>query len=458
MKKQFIFPALLMSLAASAQKSPAIVQGVFNKSKATAVSLYEVKDGERTEFAKTNLSDGKSFAFQLPSAKAGYYYLATDPKRGGIRIYLAPGTKLTLQVTDTGYQVTSGSAENKLLYQWEALRAPVRAMSKSFYNDNPKYRSLADTSTWKSFFPALEAMMPVAETFRKKINSPNKAFNDLLRFTIDADMQHMAISFLLQPRSAHPAKADYPAFYQRINPSNLFQTTKIYSLGEGQDAIGSYPTFRMLMGNTPPDKDKFLDWSLEQLANDTLKGDLVARNLSGSRTFEDVLQKLDSYGHYLKTEGQLAAKEQVMEKLVKYQKGAPGLNFDLEDINGKKVSLKSLAGKLVVVDVWATWCGPCKAEIPHLKQLTEEMKGKDVVFVSISTDKEADKDKWKQFVAEKELEGVQLYDPAGKSVITYYKIPGIPRFMVFDKKGNIVSVDAPRPSTPDLKKMIEGLL
>ncbi|MGN6419448.1 MAG: TlpA family protein disulfide reductase [Pseudobacter sp.] len=158
------------------------------------------------------------------------------------------------------------------------------------------------------------------------------------------------------------------------------------------------------------------------------------------------------------TPAQLAVKDQVFEKLVKYQKGAPAYNFDLVDINEKKVSLKSLAGKVVVVDVWATWCGPCKAEIPHLKKLTEEMQDKEVVFVSISTDKETDKDKWKKFVADEHLDGVQLYDPSGKSVITYYKIPGIPRFMVFDKAGNIVTVDAPRPSTPGLKKLIEQYL
>jgi thiol-disulfide isomerase/thioredoxin len=325
-------------------------------------------------------------------------------------------------------------------------------------NDNPQFRRLADTSTYRTFFPMLEALIADAEKFRKTIASGNKAFNDLLRFTVDADLQHMAISFLLQPRTAHPGKKDYPAFYQSINPSGLFQSTRIYALGEGQDFIGSYTTFRMIMGSRPPEKDRYLDWSLEQMPNDTLKGDLVARAISRAGTYEDVLEKMDKYGRYLKTGSQLALKDAAFEKLVKYQKGAPGYNFDLEDINGKKISLKSLAGKVVVVDVWATWCGPCKAEIPHLKKLTAEMKGKDVEFVSIGTDKEADKEKWKQFVKDQQLDGIQLYDPSGRSVITYYKIPGIPRFMVFDKQGNIVTVDAPRPSTPDLKKLIEQYL
>lgn len=449
---------LLLSFAATAQQSPAIVQGVYEKNKLSGITLYEVKDGEREEFAKTKLSAGKTFAFQLPAAKPGFYYLANDPKKGGIRIYLAPGMKLNLLVTDSSVQLKNASAENRLLQEWETMRAPLRAISKSMSNDNLKYRRMADTSTFHSFFPLLEAMLPKAEAFKKKINSPNKAFNNLLRFTVDADLESMAVQFLLQPRSSHPAKTDYPAFYQSISRSELLATTRIYELGEGQDYIASYPSFKMLLSNRMPEKEKMFDFMLEQLPNDTLKGDIVARSLARSNSYEEVLLKTDKYGQFLKTATQLDFKEQAFEKLVKYQKGAPAYNFELTDINEKKVSLKSLAGKVVVVDVWATWCGPCKAEIPHLKALTADMSGKDVVFVSISTDKEADKEKWKQFVAEKELDGVQLYDPSGKSMIGYYKIPGIPRFMVFDKAGKIVSVDAPRPSTPDLKKMIEQYL
>ncbi len=90
---------LLLSIAATAQQSPAIVQGVYERNKVSGITLYEVKDGEREEFAKTKLSADKAFAFQLPAAKAGFYYLANDPRRGGIRIYLAPGMKLNLLVS-----------------------------------------------------------------------------------------------------------------------------------------------------------------------------------------------------------------------------------------------------------------------------------------------------------------------------------------------------------------------
>ena len=115
---------------------------------------------------------------------------------------------------------------------------------------------------------------------------------------------------------------------------------------------------------------------------------------------------------------------------------------------------------MVVVDVWATWCGPCRAQTPHLKKLEEELKGRDVVFISYSVDEAKDLDKWKKLVAADGLGGVQLIgDAAFKSPICVnYKINAIPRFMVFDKAGNIVSIDAPRPSTPELKQLLENEL
>ena len=110
-------------------------------------------------------------------------------------------------------------------------------------------------------------------------------------------------------------------------------------------------------------------------------------------------------------------------------------------------------GKVVVVDVWATWCAPCKAEIPHLEELEKQMKGRDVVFISVSID--TDHAKWTQFVREKGLGGVQLFSNNKGVIVDDYQLDGVPRFMVFSKQGTTVSTNAPRPSTPELKAMIE---
>ena len=73
---------------------------------------------------------------------------------------------------------------------------------------------------------------------------------------------------------------------------------------------------------------------------------------------------------------------------------APSTTFDYVNFAGGKTKLEDLRGKYVYIDVWATWCGPCRGEIPFLAKVEEKYKGKNIAFVSISADEDKDFDKW----------------------------------------------------------------
>jgi thiol-disulfide isomerase/thioredoxin len=130
-----------------------------------------------------------------------------------------------------------------------------------------------------------------------------------------------------------------------------------------------------------------------------------------------------------------------------------------ENNAGGKTSLDDLKGKYVYIDVWATWCGPCLAEIPYLKEVEKAYHGKNIEFVSLSIDEPKDYDKWKTMIKEKELGGIQLLaDKAWQSeFVKNYRISGIPRFILIDPKGNIITPDAPRPSKKELKELFKSL-
>ena len=147
------------------------------------------------------------------------------------------------------------------------------------------------------------------------------------------------------------------------------------------------------------------------------------------------------------------AKGMVSPKFVNYQ------NF-----KGGKTSLDNLKGKYVYIDMWATWCGPCKAEIPALQQLEKDYHGKNIEFVSISIDNERTagsweqaEAKWRKMVADKNLTGVQLYAGKDVSFTSAYQINAIPRFLLIDPNGNIVDANAPRPSDKKIRDLFSEI-
>lgn len=148
--------------------------------------------------------------------------------------------------------------------------------------------------------------------------------------------------------------------------------------------------------------------------------------------------------------------------------GAPSPTFEnYENHAGGKMSLSDFKGKYVYFDMWATWCGPCIKEIPSLKEVEKQFKGKNIEFVSISLDegrgykgdKAAAYEGWKKMVKEKELGGIQLMADNGfaSDFVRKYRINGIPRFILVDPEGNIVNANAPRPSNPELVNLLNEL-
>ncbi|MGY8764334.1 MAG: TlpA family protein disulfide reductase [Fidelibacterota bacterium] len=140
--------------------------------------------------------------------------------------------------------------------------------------------------------------------------------------------------------------------------------------------------------------------------------------------------------------------------------GTASVDFNYENFDGGSISLQELRGKLLYIDVWATWCGPCIKEMPALKELVKEYAKKDIEFVSISIDGKNDYDKWKKMVPEKNVGGIQLYDAEGldSDFMKAFSVSLIPRFMMIDSEGKIITAKAPRPSSKDVRKFIDSHL
>lgn len=113
--------------------------------------------------------------------------------------------------------------------------------------------------------------------------------------------------------------------------------------------------------------------------------------------------------------------------------------------------------KVIYVDFWASWCGPCMGEMPHSKELQEKFTGKDVVFVFLAN--QCTRESWKATIAQHQLTGEQylLSDKEYDLLSGQFNIGGIPRYMIIDKEGKVVNSDAPRPGVTSLIGLLESI-
>lgn len=158
---------------------------------------------------------------------------------------------------------------------------------------------------------------------------------------------------------------------------------------------------------------------------------LLEKYLTKYALGEDAKKTLTSYENYAKT-----------------NVGKVPPHFVLTDENGKDVEMKDFAGKVVYMDFWASWCGPCRYEMKNgSPKLHAQFKdNKDVVFLYVSIDDRSDL--WKKAIAEDKIEGVHLLSAGGfKSPVgRAFNINGVPHYIIIGKDGKIFDNNAPRPS------------
>jgi peroxiredoxin len=111
-------------------------------------------------------------------------------------------------------------------------------------------------------------------------------------------------------------------------------------------------------------------------------------------------------------------------------------DFTFSDLNGVKVSLAAYRGKVVMVNIWATWCPPCRQEMPSMQRLYEKFKGENFEILAVSIDSEG-REAVAPFMRKMNLTFPALLDP-GETIRPLYGITGVPESFIIDKKGIVV--------------------
>lgn len=360
-------------------------------------------------------------------------YAVLNYKWKRIPVYLEPGKDFTAtwDMTPSGLEISfegEGAAKNNFISSKE-LSIPVM---RDFGLSEEEFVEKMDEY--------------VAENYKKlEAKGFDKAFVEKEKHRINYDVYG-----ILWQYSRRSAVSD--AFYDKIKGLMVEDPWLLqlgsysnYMLGavnalamKGEDEAALSPLERTI---------RQMNYTLENIKNPKIKEFLIATfayefvDAQGVDQAEDVREIFEANV----TDAQMkAAFQKIYDEGSLITKGKKAYNFKYKDIDGKEVSLEDLKGYLVYIDVWATWCGPCREEIPHLKQLEEMFKGTKVKFVSISTDQ--NKEAWEKMVKEEKLGGIQLHTDGDEGFVNAFRVNGIPRFILIDQEGNIMEANMLRPS------------
>ncbi|MFI1773666.1 TlpA family protein disulfide reductase [Thalassobellus citreus] len=445
---------------------------------------------------ESNIDDAKHFSLEIKDLKKGYYNI------DNYLLYLAPGFNLDIDNNDSIPKITGvGSKENNVLFariqQQINYHPSSKIMMAKFQDELEPFKLYL-----KNMVKELDANLNdkdldpdfvASEKLRTKVLQDALFSQFVAMHGIDYSKERLSDKYLMSLTKADWADPKTMVEYRRLAKIDNKDCFSREFINKVRDSINkdfnwndevlysmSSLGYTYLYDNNITSEgyalrnEKGKDYNVPQ---SILKRDVVLKKVTSNPIKKEYLTKYTNqiikvnpdhaeaaYKLFLEqnpTEVQKELVEQTYKNFKSVVVGKPSAKFvNYKTPEDKAVSLNDLLGKYVYIDVWATWCGPCKKEIPYLKTLEEELHGKNIEFVSISVDTEKNRGKWKQMVKDMELKGVQIMADKDFSsdFIKAYNIAAIPRFILIDPKGNLVSSDELRPSDPKLKEKLEVLL
>lgn len=399
------------------------------------------------EFHRIPLDEDQSFTYTFSIDSPGYYAI------GRSYLYLTPGDSLDMILTEGR---KSASFKGKGAEVNNYLTAVTYPKGGSFWGDfrngseNEKITDYKQAPT--VFKKILDKRIAHLETLK---NAP-KEFVELekarLRFDYVNSLGNLFYLYINDVRSGKITQQDM---------DNKLEEAATYFAPHIKEIIGDYnnikyiqlEVFQSLLYDLK--QEDFIEKHQLVQLNEDLKEYVLTNDLiygfNNNGYTKNFITKYKEERKKIKNEDYLLALDKKESKYASLMQGNIAPDFELTNLNGETVKLSDYKGKVIVVDLWATWCGPCMYEKPYFEALEQQYETNDnIILLSVSIDK---KHIWKSYFKNNEVKGHQLQTLSTN--LEAYQVASIPRFFVIDKNFKIVDVFAPVPSSGELVNIIK---
>nr|WP_121272047.1 TlpA disulfide reductase family protein [Pedobacter schmidteae] len=446
--------------AADAAPVKTIISCTVHGPKVSAVNLYTLKDGRAMSLGFQRPDANGNCTFNVDEKKEGVYFFAKAGGKGSdykYVIYLKAGDHqkidFYLEQTSVEYDrcvVNKPSSETVVIQKWTTA-----------LNDYVKTVFVKRDSTYIKY----SEIEKKAGLFLTTNKTANVFFNNWMKDKVNTDLKYLRAAnffgFGKRLNSRYDSSSVVKNFYKPLLDKGIVSNPGLLKSEHGMDLLNyvfAYWEFNKRKSGEGLAMAPFSE-NMQFMTNNEVKAAYLAYKIQPIKTYEDFVKQVQPYKALLVTAEHKAVYQKKYEELYLYAKGTPGYNFELQDVNDKTYTLAGFKGKVVVIDMWAMWCAPCLAEKPVMEKIAHELKDRDdIVFVGVSVDGLNRRDIWKGFVKKNGFTSIELLSNATESIQKYYRIEGIPRFLIFDREGKIVTVDAPMPSSGRFKKIVEDVL
>ncbi|HMP98926.1 MAG TPA: TlpA disulfide reductase family protein [Cyclobacteriaceae bacterium] len=448
----------LLLFACSGKEEPInhhiIVAGIISNIESGPIKVYS-----NEEIASDSIADDGSFNIKFESSQSDYFTFRT--KNTSFNLFMSPGDSIYIEADAENFG-DSFRAEADKIIENTYLRKKAKVINTHQMNDFMKLMK----KNKDDYFAKTDSIKSDLKNLLTELKSNKEISKEFLKL----EEAYLKYQFILMDNI-------FPNYHRFSN--NLSQSDSIdFPIKETEEKIASIELNDADLLTLPAFRN-LLDIKVQKIILMKFKQDSTLRqkeNIYLTLSYEvadSIFQHHDIKEYYRfklikeqldfmgptgavalyedfiatsKNQNYLSKLKESMSKWEPILAGKESPDFKFVTLKDEEVKLSDLRGKLVYIDVWATWCGPCIAEHPNWNKMMDEYKDKDIAFVSISIDDS--KEPWLKMVTQKNMGGHQWFtENAWQSELAqHYNIRGIPRFILLDKEGKIIDPSAPRPS------------